>query len=118
MKNKGLTLILAFSFFIAFAGFSQEEKEEFTIEKEIKHLPVISQGGTGTCWSFATTSFIESEIIRKGFAETDLSEMYFVYYGYINKTKQFLMYQGNNNFGQGGQAHDVLMFCVKRHGNF
>jgi bleomycin hydrolase len=108
MKNKGLTLILAFSVFIAFAGFSQEEKEEFTIEKEIKHLPVINQGGTGTCWSFATTSFIESEIIRKGFAETDLSEMFFVYYGYINKAKQFLMYQGNNNFGQGGQAHDVF----------
>jgi bleomycin hydrolase len=72
MKNKGLTLILALSFFVAFTGFSQEEKEVFTIEKEIKHLPVISQGGTGTCWSFATTSFIESEIIRKGFAETDL----------------------------------------------
>ena len=108
MKNKGLTLILALSFSIAFAGFSQEEKEEFTIQKEIKHLPVISQGGTGTCWSFATTSFIESEIIRKGLTETDLSEMFFVYYGYINKSKQFLMYQGNNNFGQGGQAHDVF----------
>src|SRR5690606_4654663 len=25
-----------------------------------------------------------------------------------NKAKQFLMYQGNNNFGQGGQAHDVF----------
>ena len=107
MKIKGLSLILALSFFAAFAGFSQE-KEIYTIEKEIKHLPVISQGNTGTCWSFATTSFIESEIIRKGFTETDLSEMYFVYYGYINKTKQFLMYQGNNNFGQGGQAHDVF----------
>ena len=108
MKIKGLSLILALSFFAAFAGFSQDENEVFTMEKEIKHLPVISQGGTGTCWSFATTSFIECEIMRKGFAETDLSEMYFVYYGYINKTKQFLMYQGNNNFGQGGQAHDVF----------
>ncbi|GAB1450550.1 C1 family peptidase [Draconibacterium sp.] len=108
MKIKGLSLIFALSIFIVFGGFSQGEKEEFTIEKEIKHLPVISQGGTGTCWSFATTSFIECEIIRKGFAETDLSEMYFVYYGYINKAKQFLLYHGNNNFGQGGQAHDVF----------
>ncbi|HPE75877.1 MAG TPA: C1 family peptidase [Draconibacterium sp.] len=108
MKIKGFAPILVLLLFVAFAGFSQEEKEVFIIEKEIKHLPVISQGGTGTCWSFATTSFIESEIIRKGFTETDLSEMFFVYYGYINKAKQFLMYQGNNNFGQGGQAHDVL----------
>ncbi len=108
MKFNGLLLSLALSFFVAFSGFSQEDKEVFKIEKEIKHLPVISQGSTGTCWSFATTSFLESEIIRKGFPETDLSEMYFVYYGYINKAKQFLMYQGNNNFGQGGQAHDVF----------
>ena len=108
MKIKDLSFILALSLFISFAGFAQDEKEVFTIEKEIKHLPVISQGNTGTCWSFATTSFLESEIIRKGLTEIDLSEMYFVYYGYINKTKQYLMYQGNNSFSQGGQAHDVL----------
>ncbi|TNF41264.1 MAG: aminopeptidase [Bacteroidetes bacterium] len=87
---------------------AQDENEIFTVEKVIKHLPVISQGNTGTCWSFATTSFLESEIIRKGFAETDLSEMYFVYFGYLNKAKKYLMYQGNNNFSQGGQAHDVF----------
>jgi bleomycin hydrolase len=108
MKIKSLLLILALSVFTVFTGFSQDEKEVFTIVKEIKHLPVISQGNTGTCWSFATTSFIESEIIRKGFDEIDLSEMYFVYYGYLNKAKQYLMYQSNNNFGQGGQAHDVF----------
>lgn len=80
----------------------------YSIEKELKHTPVISQGSTGTCWSFATTSFLESEIMRKGFPETDLSEMYFVYYAYKNKAQQYLLYHGNNNFGQGGQAHDVI----------
>jgi len=108
MRIQILTGILALSVLCTYNGFGQDEKEIFTIEKEIKHLPVISQGSTGTCWCFATTSFLESEIIRKGFAETDLSEMYFVYYGYINKGKQFLMYQGNNSFSQGGQAHDVF----------
>ena len=105
---KKLTTLAVIVLIAVITGFAQEEKEVFTIEKEIKHLPVISQGSTGTCWSFATTSFLESEIIRKGLAETDLSEMYFVYYGYINKAKQFLMYDGNNSFSQGGQAHDVL----------
>ena len=105
---KKLTTLAVIVLFTVIYVFAQEEKEVFTIEKEIKHLPVISQGSTGTCWSFATTSFLESEIIRKGLAETDLSEMYFVYYGYINKAKQFLMYDGNNSFSQGGQAHDVL----------
>lgn len=92
----------------ATAASAQTENETFIIEKEIQHLPVISQGNTGTCWSFATTSFLESEIIRKGFAETDLSEMYFVYFAYLNKAKKYLMYQGNNSFSEGGLAHDVF----------
>lgn len=106
--NMKKLLFLTLAFYLTSGVFAQTEKEVFTIEKEIKHLPVISQGSTGTCWSFATTSFIESEIIRTGMPETDLSEMFFVYHGYLNKAKQYLMYQGNNNFGQGGQAHDVF----------
>ncbi len=105
---KFLSLIVAAICFFSISLSAQDQKEVFTIEKEIKHLPVINQGSTGTCWSFATTSFLESEIIRKGFPETDLSEMFFVYYGYINKAKQYLMYHGDNSFSQGGQAHDVL----------
>jgi len=31
-----------------------------------------------------------------------------VYYTYKNKAKKYLLYHGNNNFGQGGQAHDVI----------
>src|SRR5690554_7408852 len=36
---------------------------------KIAHLdatPVLSQGYTGTCWSFSALSFFESEMIRKG----------------------------------------------------
>jgi bleomycin hydrolase len=107
MSIKVLPQLLFLVFFSSIAVFAQEENF-FTIEKEIKHLPVIDQGSTGTCWSFATVSFLESEIIRKGFAETDLSEMYFVYFAYLNKAKKYLMYQGDNSFSQGGQAHDVF----------
>ena len=108
MKIKVLSQLLFLILFCTITVFAQEGKEVFTIEKEIKHLPVINQGSTGTCWSFATTSFLESEIIRKGFPETDLSEMFFVSYAYLNKAKKYLLYQGNNNFSQGGQAHDVF----------
>lgn len=87
----------------------------FSVTKELKHTPVISQGSTGTCWSFATTSFLESEIMRKGFPEINLSEMYFVYYAYKNKAREYLLYHGKNNFSQGGQAHDV-MNVLQEHG--
>lgn len=95
-------------FFVVLSVTAQNEKKTFTIETAIEHTPVISQGSTGTCWSFATTSFLESEIIRKGFPETDLSEMFFVNYAYLNKGEKYLLYAGNNNFSQGGQAHDVF----------
>ena len=41
---------------------------QYTFKDEIRlpDLPVESQGRTGTCWSFATTSFLESELIRMG----------------------------------------------------
>src|SRR5690606_14907968 len=38
-----------------------QSKEEF---KYFWHNDPISQGNTGTCWSFSTTSFFESEIHR------------------------------------------------------
>ena len=101
-----LSLLLLFTL-TATTIFAQEEKEKFTIVKELKHTPVVSQGRTGTCWSFATTSFLESEIMRKGFPETKLSEMFFVHYNYKNKAFQYLLYHGNNNFGQGSLSHDV-----------
>jgi len=101
------SLLFAFVFFVS-AVYAEGEKEDFTIVKEVKHTPVISQGRTGTCWSFATTSFLESEIMRKGFPETNLSEMFFVYHNYTNKAFQFLLYHGKNNFGEGSLSHDVL----------
>jgi bleomycin hydrolase len=38
-----------------------KSKEEFTY---YWHNDPVSQGNTGTCWSFSTTSFLESEIYR------------------------------------------------------
>lgn len=102
-------LSLLFLFTLATATLlAQEEKENFTLVKELKHTPVISQGRTGTCWSFATTSFLESELMRMGKPETKLSEMFFVQHNYVNKAFQYLLYHGNNNFGQGSLSHDVI----------
>ena len=108
-------IILNLLLFFILVNTNAQEKETFTIIKEIKHLPIINQGSTGTCWSFATTSFLESEIIRKGLPEIDLSEMYFVNYTYMNKAKDFLLYHGHNNFSEGGLAHDVFN-VLREHG--
>jgi bleomycin hydrolase len=95
--------------FAGLNGYSEGKgKSEFTNVVKIECTPVKSQGGTGMCWSFATTSFLESELLRMGKGEFDLSEMYFAEHSYKNKAEQYFLYHGNNNFSQGGQAHDVM----------
>ena len=83
---------------------------QYTFNDEIRlpALPVESQGKTGTCWSFATTSFLESELIRLGKGEVDLSEIYSVRMTYVDKAQNYILRQGQANFSQGSLAHDVL----------
>ncbi len=66
------------------------------------------QCATGTCWSFATISFLESEIIRKGNKPVDLSEMFNVRVNYIKKADSYVRFQGKQQFGPGGLSHDVI----------
>jgi len=87
---------------------NKEEGYVFTPKIEIPCTPVKDQASTGTCWSFATISFIESEIIRLGKGSHDLSEMFFVHHAYSQKAIKYIRYQGMANFSEGGQAHDVM----------
>lgn len=81
---------------------------EFTHEQEMACTAVKSQGKTGTCWSFSTVSFLESELMRKGQKEVDLSEMYIVRNIYLDKAQNYLLRQGKAQLSQGSLAHDVL----------
>ncbi len=84
------------------------EKYIFTKVIDLPASPVKDQYASGTCWSFATTSFIESELIRLTKDTFDLSEMYFARKAYETKARQYVRLHGTANFGQGGQAHDVM----------
>ena len=71
------------------------------------HLPPVSQGNTGTCWCYSTTSLIEAEIKRQTNKEIKISEMFTVYWEYIEKTKEFVKTRGVSTFGEGSQANSV-----------
>jgi len=76
---------------------------------------VKNQARTGTCWSFATASFLESELMRQGFNDINLSEMYVVRNIYKDKARNYALRQGKANFSQGSLSHD-LIGAVSRHG--
>lgn len=81
---------------------------QFTTIKENAAGQTEDQCATGTCWSFATISFLESEIIRKGNKPVDLSEMFQVRLTYSKKADSFVRFQGKQQFGPGGLSHDVI----------
>lgn len=85
-----------------------QEAYKFTKVIDLDATDVISQGRTGTCWSYATSSFLESEIIRLTGKQIDISEMFSVRNTYPKKADNFVMRQGKAQFSEGALAHDVL----------
>ena len=78
--------------------------EEFTI---VNVEDPISQGNTGTCWCFSTISFYESEINRITGEKINLSELFPVYFEYIEKARRYIRTRGNTYLGQGSETNAV-----------
>ena len=117
---KKIIAVLLLFFFLSGVMLAQDddkdsERHEFTMITKVKTTPVESQGRSGTCWAFATTSYVETELIRMGKGEHDISEMYFVRRTFPVKADKYFRLHGKSNFGQGGQAHDVIN-VIKNHG--
>lgn len=105
------TLLLAAALLCAAASFGQY-KYEFTVVKNNPSTAVKNQAATGTCWCFATVSFLESEAIRKGTADTtlDLSEMFIVRSAYLDRAADYYYRRGRRgNLGPGAVGHTATM---------
>ena len=77
---------------------------------EVISLPSTSvkdQNKSGTCWSFAGTSFFENEIRRAGGDSLDISEMYTVRRCFEDKAERYIRMNGATNFAAGGSILDV-----------
>ncbi|NRA13815.1 MAG: hypothetical protein HRT57_17880, partial [Crocinitomicaceae bacterium] len=67
----------------------------FDILADNEATGVKSQGRTGTCWSFSSLSFFESEIMRTGGGKVELAPMYIVRNAYLGKAENYLRMYGN-----------------------
>lgn len=104
MINKILVSIV-----VLFIGINLTAQEyKFNNLVNVEASSVKSQDQTGTCWSFSTSSFIESEIFRLTGKQVDVSEMFTVRNTYDDKAWNYVMRQGKAQFSEGGLAHDVI----------
>ena len=56
---------------------------------------------------FSTTSFYESEIKRISGKNINLSELYPVYFEYVEKTREYIRTRGKTYLGQGSETNAV-----------
>lgn len=92
---------------------------------DIEHTSIKKQRG-GSCWSFSTVAFLESEVLRtnpevvaaleEAKEELDLSEYYVVYWAYVEKAREYAERKGEKaRFTDGGLSHDVT-WLVEEYG--
>jgi len=90
-----------------------DEGYKFTMVKQLPATSVKNQAATGTCYTFSAISFFESELLRMGKGEFDLSEMFFIYNFYMAKADRYVRMHGEVSFPTGGAANDVRDYINK-----
>ncbi|MDP3436122.1 MAG: C1 family peptidase, partial [Bacteroidales bacterium] len=92
--KKFLSGAILFIFFALSVSAQDKTKEkggyQFTVVKELQVTPIKNQSRTSTCWSFSALSFLESELIRLGKGEHNLSEMFIVSNAYFDKADKYI----------------------------
>ena len=86
----------------------KEEGFVFTTVKENPITSIKNQNRAGTCWCYSGLAFIESELLRMGKGEYDLSEMFIVHNTYLDRADKAVRTHGDISFSQGGSFYDVV----------
>ena len=103
MKSLILSCAVAMSTLSTFA-----QGYHFTDVVKVPVTSVKNQASSGTCWCFATTSFMEAELLRMGKGTFDLSEMFIVRQKYMNQLQNNYIRKGRGNIGQGSLSHTFM----------
>ena len=83
----------------------------FTTIDSIAITPVKDQNRSGTCWSYSTIGFLESELLRMGKGEYDLSEMFVVHHTMLDRAEYVVRMYGTAQFAPGGSETKLIFSC-------
>src|SRR5205085_11987219 len=92
---------------------SAKKKFTFTDGINLERTSVKNQGSSGTCWSYSTNSFLESEMIRMGKKPVDIAEIFTARCVYLEKADTYVRLHGGMSWGDGGECHDVINMYAK-----
>lgn len=85
-----------------------QNSKDFDVFLRIPSTELKDQQSSGTCWSFATTSFIETEALRLGKDTTSLSPIFYVTPAYLKKAEKFIETKGESWFEPGDLTFSVF----------
>ena len=108
MKNVFFGVLAGLLWASSIVAQSDSSAYQFEVIYDNAATPVKNQSYTGTCWSFATSSFLESELLRQGKGEFDLSEMFIVKNIYPEKAVNYVRLHGNTTLGPGSLSGDLM----------
>ena len=80
---------------------------KFTDTKTAPVTSVKDQNRSGTCWSFSALALFESELLRMGKGDYDLSAMWVARHTYYEKAVKYVRMHGTINLSAGGAWEDV-----------
>ncbi|MDD7528378.1 MAG: C1 family peptidase [Bacteroidales bacterium] len=87
----------------------------FTTVKANPITSVKNQHRSSTCWSFSSMAFFESELLRMGKGEYDLSEMFVVHHTMVDRAERAVRLHGDVSFAPGGSFNDAV-YCLAHYG--
>ena len=83
--------------------------EGYKILNLIESTPTKDQQQAQLCWTYAATSFIETEAVRLGKNPVVLSPIYCVVPAYINKAEKYIRMHGSQGFGEGDMSYNAIL---------
>ncbi|MGC8803051.1 MAG: C1 family peptidase [Bacteroidales bacterium] len=113
MRKAKLTLYIFLLFCIPALWAQSLSSDQFTFQKKIEAGPVLNQYRSNTCWSYTLLGMLEAEIMDRMGKDISLSEMYLVYYAYLEKAERYLRMHGKIAFSEGGMLTDPLNLIEK-----
>jgi bleomycin hydrolase len=106
MKKFLLTALCA----LVAAGAWAQAPQNYHVFTDTKTAPATSvkdQNRSGTCWSFSALALFESELLRMGKGDYDLSAMWVARHTYYEKVVKYVRMHGTVNLSAGGAWGDV-----------